>query len=162
MTRPITDALVASSSLRAGVRGGLGALEKSHRRLLQEDVRTAFAESLEIDGNLLKGREQSNRWDYLLGHKTSSHIVGLEPHSAATKEVSAVIRKRDAAIEQLRPHLRAGKKVSEWYWVASGRVDFVPHDKMMRRLEQAGITFVGGALGARHILPWEPLKKKQR
>ncbi len=129
MTRPLTDALSAFSFLRDEVKEGLGALESPHKQLVDQSIRTHFSESLEIDENLREGQEQANRWDYLLGHEASAQLVGLEPHSATTGEVSTVIRKRDAAVQQLRPHLRSGRKVSEWYWVASGRVDFVPHDK---------------------------------
>jgi hypothetical protein len=88
----------------------------------------------------------------LPGHGTSASVVALEPHSASSSEVSTVIAKRARAREQLRAHLKENVVVSRWYWVASGRVDFVPFDKQMRRLEQAGITFVGKQLQAKHLL----------
>jgi hypothetical protein len=146
VTTPIRGALSPSSSLQEVVRDGLGALDKSHKQLIDEKLRPSFADSLEIDESLRKGADQENRWDYLLGHDESSLVVGLEPHSAYTGEVSTVIAKKSSARKQLRSHLKTGSRIAGWFWVASGKVDFAPHDKVIRRLEQEGITFVGGML----------------
>jgi hypothetical protein len=62
-----------------------------------------------------------------------------------------VIEKRTASLRHLRGELAPGHRVAAWYWVASGRVDFVPHEKAMHRLSENGIAFVGGRLGARHL-----------
>jgi hypothetical protein len=121
------------------------------RKLVDRSLRSEFADSLEIDENLRRGREQENRWDYLLGHEPSAVLVGLEPHSATTGEVSTVIGKRSAALEQLRGHLKSGRTVTSWFWVASGKVDFVPHEKAVTRLAQNGITFVGSKLTGKHL-----------
>jgi hypothetical protein len=92
-----------------------------------------------------------NRWDYLLGHTSSGQIVALEPHSAKTDEISSVIRKRRAAIEQLRIHLRTGLHISSWLWVASGKNHFADTEKARRLLDQNGIEFVGKQVLARHL-----------
>ncbi len=146
MKTPIRAGLIEKSSLRQLVEGGLQAIAGDHRALIEMDTREAFADSLDIDAAFRKGNEQENRWDYLLGHGPSRKIVGLEPHSANNKEVSTVIKKREAAVRHLRPHLKAGVFVAEWFWVASGNVDFVPLEKATTRLDQNGIRFVGRKL----------------
>lgn len=161
MTTPIKLVLLTTSRLQAGVREGLGALERSHKQLIAQELRQSFADSLEIDEALRKGNDQVNRWDYLLGHAESSLVVGLEPHSAYTGEVSTVIAKKNAARKQLAAHLKAGGTIAAWFWVASGRVDFAPHEKVMRRLDQEGITFVGGMLKSKD-LPKTPGPKRSR
>jgi hypothetical protein len=60
--------------------------------------------------------------------------------------VTTVIAKRKAALEQLRPHLKPGVFVTDWFLVASGRVDFIPMEKATARLAQNGIRFVGTKL----------------
>jgi len=74
------------------VEDGLRALDRAHKKLIDESLRKEFADSLEIDENLRDGRDQENRWDYLLGYGVTNAVVGLEPHSATTGEVSTVIR----------------------------------------------------------------------
>jgi hypothetical protein len=152
VTSPIRTALRARSPLQSAVCEGLGALEKPHKQLIEAAVRTTFVDSLEIDEGLRKGNDTANRWDYLLGHGESSVIVAFEPHSAATGDATTVIAKKKAAQIQLREHLKPGARVAAWMWVASGRVDFVPHDRVLRRLDQEGITFVGGMLKAKHLV----------
>lgn len=129
MRSPIQAALKTSSPLREHVQQGLGALERPHKQLVDEKIRQDFADSLEVDEALRAGNDQANRWDYLLGHDESSLVVAFEPHSAYTGEVSTVIAKKNAAREQLRRHLKPGSRIAAWFWVASGRVDFAPHDK---------------------------------
>lgn len=130
---------------------GLGAVKNVHRGLIEDELRSDFEDSLDIDMELREGRESENRWDYLLGHAPNSVVVALEPHPASTREVSVVIAKRSKAKEQLRPHLAEGARIAAWIWIASGRIDFVPHDKQMHRLMEAGITFVGGRLLRKHL-----------
>jgi hypothetical protein len=62
-----------------------------------------------------------------------------------------VIQKRTASLGHLRNQLGAGHNVAAWYWAASGRIDFVPHEKTVLRLSQHGIQFVGGRLEAKHL-----------
>jgi hypothetical protein len=65
--------------------------------------------------------------------------------------VSTVIAKRAKALTHLRDQLRPGVQVAEWFWVASGRVDFSPFDRAIRRLAENGIRFVGGQLKAKDL-----------
>jgi len=148
---PVRAALRPSSALLPRVSDGLDGVNRGHRRLIDTAIRALFSDSLDLDAALRTQRPQDNRWDYLVGHAGSGKVVGLEPHSAATGEVSTVIAKRAAARAQLQDHFRRGAAVAAWFWVASGRVDFVPHDKAMMRLLQAGITFVGGRVLAKHL-----------
>ena len=62
-----------------------------------------------------------------------------------------MIQKRAASLVHLRDQLTRGHQVAAWYWAASGRVDFVPHEKTMIRLSENGIQFVGGRLEAKHL-----------
>lgn len=152
MTTPIRKALRHGSTLKAHVRDGLKAVQSKDRGYIDESLRSSFDDSLELDAALHKGHEQENRWDYLLGYDTQGTIVGLEPHSANTnKEVSVVIKKRKAALEQLKSHLNQNAGVAAWFWVSSGRVDLVPFEKMKLQLEQAGITFIGKVLQKKHL-----------
>jgi hypothetical protein len=151
VSTPIRVALVAASHLHPHVLDGLRAVSKVDKRLIDEAIRSFFLDSIDFDAAVRSQNPGANRWDYLLGLGEPGLVVGLEPHSASTSEVSVVIAKRRAALDQLRPHLNTGTRIAEWFWVASGRVDFVPHDKVVLQLQQAGITFVGGTLRARHL-----------
>ena len=148
---PIRAALLSHSALQKLVTEHLGAVEKAHRGYIAEESKRQFADSLEIDENLRKGHEQANRWDYLLGHKATSCVVGLEPHSANDDQVQTVIRKRKSALEQLRPHFKDGAKVVAWFWVASGKNRFADTEKTRRLLDQNGITFVCAELSEKHL-----------
>lgn len=148
---PIRNALKASSALIPLVKDGLGAVEAGHRQYFQTEIREAFVDSLEADEALKKNNEQENRWDYLLGHEATGQVIGVEPHSAKESEISRVIRKRRAALLQLRPHLREGAQISKWLWVSSGKVQFVNTEKARRLLDQNGIEFVGKVVLAKHL-----------
>ncbi|MFO0681017.1 MAG: hypothetical protein U0234_03150 [Sandaracinus sp.] len=149
MTTPVRSALLGSSPLLPLVQDGLGAVAKPHRRLIHDSIHTDFLDSLDVDEGLRVGRETENRWDYLLGH--AKGVVGLEPHSANTSELSVVKRKRTAASQQLRTHLKPGVQIQRWYWVASGPVAIVDFTKAKLQLAQAGVTFVGKQLLKKHI-----------
>ncbi len=86
--------------------------------------------------------------------------MGLEPHTANNTAISVVIRKREASLRHLRGHLKSGVFVAEWFWVASGKVDFTPMDKALLQLTASGIDFVGKALLSKK-LP-EGAKKKRK
>jgi len=148
---PVRDALKSSSALKAMVQDGNGALQKRHRRYLSEEVRNVFADSLDLDAALRETLPQENRWDYLLGHNTTTKIIGLEPHSAKQDEISTVIRKKEAARGQLAEHLKPGKGISKWLWVASGDVHFANTEKARRRLDESGILFVGRKVLPKHL-----------
>jgi len=148
---PIRKGLKAESSLLDNVKDGLGAVIESHRVYFDEGVRTMFGDSLDIDASLKEGREQENRWDYLLGHTQSRRIVGVEPHSAKNGEISTVIKKRQAALSQLQEHLRDGVVVSKWLWVASKDVKFLSMEKAKFELDKNGIEFVGRKILSKHL-----------
>ncbi len=123
----------------------------SHHIYFDEAVRSSFADSLDIDEAFKEGREQENRWDYLLGHEPSKQVVGIEPHSAENSEITTVIKKLEAACQQIREHLRDGVFVAKWLWVASGKVQFAPMEKATFRLAQKGIKFVGRKITKKHL-----------
>jgi hypothetical protein len=148
---PVRAALRSASPLQHAVKDGLGAIKASHRGYFDKSVRNSFADSLDADVALQPGREQENRWDYLLGHQQSNSVIAVEPHSAGNAEISTVIRKLEAARAQLREHLREGVVIRKWLWVASGRVQFAPFDKATIRLAQSGITFAGKKVLAKHL-----------
>ena len=150
---PIRSALLSGSVLQQSVNSGLHALTKAHRSYVDPDIRDGFADSLDIDAGLKAGHPQEHRWDYLLGLTDRRVVVGFEPHSAKQGEISIVISKRRAALDQLRGHLRQGVRVNEWFWVASGQVHFANTEKARLSLDQHGITFVGTRLQSKHIAP---------
>jgi hypothetical protein len=147
---PVSRAL-KGSHLAASIRPGTQALPSDKRRHVGEALRPAFADSLDLDEATRVQYPNDARWDYLLGHDDASCVVALETHSAHTSEVGLVIQKRAASRRHLRDHLVAGHDVAAWFWAASGRVDFVPHEKMINRLNENGIEFVGGRLEAKHL-----------
>jgi hypothetical protein len=152
MTTPIRAALITTSTLLVKVADGLGGLKRLHvSEHLEESIRASFQDSLDLDKGLTKGREQENRWDYLLGHSNSRRIIGLEPHSAKTDQISKVIAKRKAAIDQLRDHLKAHARVAAWLWVASGKVAFADTERARLLLDQNGIRFVGRMVLPKHL-----------
>lgn len=130
---------------------GLGAVEDGHRELFEASTRASFDDSLNFDEAMRAGREQENRWDYLLGHAFSRQVVAVEPHSAKQDEISTVVKKLAAAKEHARPHLKDGIKISRWLWVASGSVQFANTEKVVFQLAQKGITFVGRRVLPKHL-----------
>jgi hypothetical protein len=153
---PVRAGLKEESDLHNKVHGGLGALKKVDKGYIEDKIRQDFGDSIDIDAAFLAGHESGNRWDYLLGHTPSEAIVGLEPHTAGDGEVSTVIKKRKRSLEHLRAHMRDGVRVVDWYWVASGKVDFTAHDKTQRQLDNAGVTFVGKQLLPKHLAALVP------
>jgi hypothetical protein len=147
----LSGAFKATSPLRGLVRQGIQAL--SDTAVIAHDARGQFSQSIDLDASLAASHPSENRWDYLLGHQPSRLLVGIESHSAKQSEVSVVIAKREAAIRQVRPHMHPHASVAEWYWVSSGRVDFLNHEREVLKLMQNGITFVGRAVQTRHLPP---------
>lgn len=148
---PLRASFRADSDLLPAVRDGLGAVQSADRDCLDVAIRTAFADSLELDEALRRGHDRENRWDYLLGHTSTRALVAVEPHPAKEEEIPTVIKKRAAAIQQLRGHLVDGAGVAKWLWVASGSVFFADTEKTRRRLDMAGVEFVGRRVLARHL-----------
>lgn len=62
-----------------------------------------------------------------------------------------MIRKKDAAKEQLRDHLLPKARVTTWIWVASDNVGVPAIDKLHLRLAKHGITFAGRKVLPRHL-----------
>lgn len=150
-TTVLRRALREDSSLQSAVCDGLGAIQTAHRDYFDEHIRETFADSIDVDEAMRPGREQEHRWDYLLGHGPSSELVAVEPHSAKHDEISTIIRKKEAAREYLRFHLRNGFDVHRWLWVASGNVYFADTEKAAIRLAHNGIKFVGKRVMAKHL-----------
>ena len=145
----IREALVEDSSLALSVNCGIQALKKVDRSAVDEPLRTQFRDSLDLDTALATEYPNAPRWDYLLGH-CSSGIVALEIHPATASEVGAVIAKKEAAVSQLRDHLKPGHRVDRWYWAASGRAALGP-GRSRFQLAMAGIVFVGRRLLQTHL-----------
>lgn len=147
----IRTALVENSALHAQVCDGMSAVKRRDHKHFDAAVRTAFSDSLDTDEAVRASNGQQNRWDYLLGHEASGELIGVEPHSAESGEIGTVIRKKDAATQQLGPHLKPGKRVSRWLWVSSGKTHFADTEKAVRRLDQSGIKYVGGKILPKHL-----------
>jgi hypothetical protein len=147
---PVSRAL-KGSRLASAIKPGLQAVPGTNHKYIGESLRPKFLDSLNLDEATKPHHPTDARWDYLLGHSGSSQVIALETHSASTSNVAEVIRKRAASRDHLRGHLQPGENIAAWYWVASGRVDFVPHDKVINRLDQNGIQFVGTRLEMKHL-----------
>lgn len=147
---PIRAALVQHSPLHPQIHDGMNAVKTSDRKHFSA-VRTAFADSLELDEAVKAHHAQANRWDYLLGHEASGEVIAVEQHKAETGEISTIISKKNAAAQQIAPHLKPGKRVSRWLWVSSGKTLFADTEKAGRRLDQSGIKYVGSQIQPRHL-----------
>jgi hypothetical protein len=147
---PVREALAAQSTLAVHVQDGMGAVKDKDKKLIDASIRTQFADSLDTDEAFRVGRDQEPRWDYLLGHE-NRQLIAIEPHSAKTDEINAVINKKRAVLLQLQGHLKENKSISRWLWVASGRVAFPKDSQFQRRLSQHGITFVGSCVMEKHL-----------
>lgn len=147
----LRDSLKKESALQRSVFDGLGGIEPAHKNYFDQAVRADFEDSMDLDLAVRDGREQENRWDYLLGHTPTKGIIAVEPHSAKQDEVATVIRKKAAAKQHIAEHLKDGKRVTKWIWVASGKVHFLALEKTKLQLAQSGIEFVGGVILPKHI-----------
>ena len=147
---PVRDALEGESSLHSKVMNGLGAMKPKDIDFIDSEIRRKFQDSIDTDLAFIECHRQDHRWDYLLGHD-SQILVAVEPHSAKTDEISVVIRKKDALQRQMRSHLKAGKGISKWLWVASGSTDFQKVSQARIKLSQHGISFVGRKVMAKHL-----------
>ncbi len=151
---PVRQALKPESPLRGLVCDGLKAMEADHSKRVEEKIRGEFPDSLNLDAALEASHPNDHRWDYLVGHMPSgsaSRVVGIEVHSAHTREVSVVIAKKEAARDQLREHLRNGQQVAAWLWVASGPVAIPQLDKHRQLLAQSGVRLVGKIVLAKNL-----------
>lgn len=148
---PVRAALRSGSALARHVQDGLSAFAQQHAHLIDSTIRSEFGDSLDLDAALKADHPEDPRWDYLVGHAGTDSMLGVEPHSARDAEITRVIAKRRHAIQQLKPHLRTEARVASWFWVASGRVDFLVIEKARLQLSQAGITFVGRVLRAKDL-----------
>ena len=142
----IKTALIEGSELCRAVKPNTTALRRQDIRLIAEGERSKIGDSLDLDEATIAAYPNENRWDYLLSVPTSSRIIGMEPHTARDKEVSVIIRKKRTAVAVLRSHLRPNARISEWFWVASGAVNFSRMERATRLLDQNGIRFVGRLL----------------
>jgi hypothetical protein len=143
--------VLARSELRHAVKPGIQAVRGADSSRIANDTRRLFDDSLDLDTATRPAHKNDHRWDYLLGHKETGHVVALEVHPAETAEVTRVIAKRTASSAHLQAHLESGETVAAWYWVASGRIAFVPLDKVRQRLSEHGIEFVGSRLEAKRL-----------
>jgi hypothetical protein len=130
---PVRSSLRSGSALLAEVQNGIGAVKTAHRSYLDEPIRGDFADSLDLDESLRDAHPGENRWDYLLGHGANNTVVALEPHSAREDQFTTIIRKREAAKQQLAGHLKPTARISKWLWVASGEVQLADTEKARRR-----------------------------
>jgi hypothetical protein len=148
---PISDGLLSDSSLRGHLALGLAALTNADREHIERGLRPIFGDSLALDEATKADHPSDPRWDYLLGDTPSRAIVALEVHPATTGEVARVIRKKQAAADTLRGHLKTGARVRRWFWAASGKTAFVPFERAKLLLDRAGIVFVGSTLAQKHL-----------
>lgn len=145
--RVLTQALVRDSSLRERVVPGLQGLESRDAGKVSATPSDLVTDSLALDECLREAQPNANRWDYLLGTQDRNRpIIGVEMHHATASEVAVVIQKKQWAAAEAGKHFTSGRRVSAWYWVASGRTRISKNTSEWRRLVRAGITFAGAHL----------------
>jgi hypothetical protein len=144
----LTKTLLPGSTLINSVQIGLGALPGADTALIAEPQRGRVGDSLDFDEATRLAHPNAHRWDYLLSVPELKSIVAFEPHPAKDSEINVVIAKKQMAVDFLRAHLPAGKRVAKWYWVTRGRVRFGTMERARRLLDQKGITFAGRQLKA--------------
>jgi hypothetical protein len=150
---PVRNIFKEESFIKKLVKNGLEAVRRAHRRdYIDASIHSEFSDSVDLDEAFRSvGHDQENRWDYLLGHQNSIKVLALEPHSATTHEVTTLIAKKKAALNQLRSNLKQGAHIESWLWVASGKVQFADTEKARRQLDQQGIKFIGKKLLRKHL-----------
>jgi hypothetical protein len=115
---PVGRAL-ARSALRHAIEPGMQAVRSVDAPCIATPLRSAFKDSLDLDTATRQAHKDDHRWDYLLGHTATGHVVALEVHPAETSEVTRVIAKRDASQKHMNLHLEPGAHIAAWYWAAS-------------------------------------------
>lgn len=121
----------------------MGAFLDRDRQLIEPAERQRIGDSLDLDEACRPAFPNANRWDYVFSVSDARKLVALEPHHANDSEISAVIAKKQHASTYLTTHLRPGQHVAEWLWVSHGRTSFSKMESARRRLDQAGIKYVG-------------------
>lgn len=139
----LRNALRAGSALLPFVSNGVGAIAGAHRNLIAAPERARVGDSMDLDSALEAAFPNQNRWDYVLSVPDAGLLVGVEPHTSADHEISVVIKKKQRALEHLREHLQPKYGVTRWYWATSGRCMFSSMERARRRLDAAGIQYVG-------------------
>lgn len=141
----VIEALLPDSELREAVRDGMQAVASCHRDCFDTHVRAQFSDGLDLEAAFRTKHPNDSRWDYLLGHRPSGHLVAVEPHAYRDGDVAAVIAKRRWALAALATELAEDRRVSTWLWVATGRA-IAPTEQLARRLDQNGICRVSRVL----------------
>jgi hypothetical protein len=113
------------------------------RALIAPAERPKIGDSLNLDDALLREFPNANRWDYVFSVPAVGKLIALEPHTAKDSEISVVIAKKEHAAWQLREHLLPRFGISRWLWVSHRRNSFSRMERARRRLDQAGIEYLG-------------------
>lgn len=139
------------SRLRDDVKQGCRAIKTTDRNLIQPAVRTSISESIDLDEAMRGDYPHDSRWDYLIFESANGSIFALEPHSARDDQVDVVVRKKQAACSQLLSHTDEISAIQKWLWVSGGSAKISKGDKRMRKLNKAGITYIGRQLKKMHL-----------
>lgn len=150
--KTLRTVLLPGSWLQSLVQAGIDAVHGKDREAIDVDIRKSFVESLDLDTALKQQYPNGPRWDYLLAYRPCNKVIGMEVHPASKEaDADVVIKKKQAAEQQLVGHLVSGQKIDDWYWVASGQGEVLRHEKRGRRLDQHGILFVGRRLCEKYV-----------
>ncbi|WP_428264199.1 hypothetical protein [Haliangium sp.] len=140
----LKKALAKGSPLRDHVEAGLQALQRRDRNRVTATPSTYVADSLALDEVTADSRGPERCWDYVLGTRDARRaLLGVEVHPATPGEVAAIIEKKRWADAELSRQLVPGRRVKQWYWVASGSTRLSKNTAEYRRLGLEGIELVG-------------------
>jgi hypothetical protein len=128
--------------LGPGVVNAKGAIVGSDRSKIDVTDGTRFDCSVNLDALFYERYPTRSRWDYLLVVRNGQpRLVAVEVHEATAGAVKEMVAKRTWALETLRAVCGAeAPGVTEWHWVASGRVYLRPTDPQFHVLQRSGIN----------------------
>ena len=142
----------AAPPANTGYRRGIQALEGRHRELVHCADSRQLTGSINLDKVLERepGYANAPRWDYGLGYKpknASEQAVWVEVHPAATKEVSAVLKKLawlkdwlNGNAQQLNRMTYAGNRDNRFVWIATSSIKIPPHSRQAKLLSSRGLN----------------------
>lgn len=139
----LSAALIQESTLGPAVQNGMGAFLDRDRALIAVEQRPRIGDSLDLDAAMEPAFPSAHRWDYIFSVADAGTLVALEPHTATDGEISEVISKKRNAKAYLEAHLIPQHRVSRWIWVSHGRTAFSKMEGARRRLDSAGIHYLG-------------------
>ena len=121
------QAVKGTTKLAGGLKKGLQALERRHRKKIQVGDLHQLKGSVNIDDCLKQECPEDPRWDYVFGYKNKIYYV--EVHRAKGVEDADSIKKKMQWLKDWRKkHATALdnlERSSEYHWVSTNRIKMI-------------------------------------